>query len=63
MFSGIEVERHAIIANLDIRSFGQVFLSLEDLTVTVLEQFSFLEKDPKLVQIFFHKKEVAFFTN
>lgn len=42
---------------------NQVFLSLEDLSVTVLEQISLLEKDPKLVRIFFHKKEVAFFTS
>lgn len=42
---------------------NQVFLSLEDLTVTILEQISLLEKDPKLVQLFFQKKEIAFFTN
>ena len=41
---------------------NQVFLSLEDLTLAVLEQISLLEKDRKLVQVFFHKKEVAFFT-
>lgn len=42
---------------------NRVFLSLEDLTATVLEQIRLMENDPKLVQIFFHKKEVAFFTN
>lgn len=42
---------------------NRVFLSLADLTVSVLEQIRLLEKDPKLVQLFFHKKEIAFFTN
>jgi transposase len=42
---------------------NRVFLSLEDLTQAVLEQFKILEKDRKLVQVFFHKKEVAFFTD
>lgn len=42
---------------------NQVFLSLDDLTIAVLEQISFLEKDRKLIQVFFQKKEVAFFTN
>lgn len=42
---------------------NQVFLSLEDLTVAVLEQVSRLEKDRKGVEVFFHKKEVAFFTD
>ncbi|MFD2935465.1 hypothetical protein [Spirosoma flavum] len=42
---------------------NQVFLSLTDLTATVLEQIRLLEKDRKLVQLFFHKKEIAFFTN
>lgn len=42
---------------------NRVFLSLEDLIVAVLEQISTLEKDRKLGQVFFHKKEVAFFTD
>ncbi len=42
---------------------NRVFLSLEDLTQAVLEQIQILEKDRKLVQVFFHKKEVAFFTD
>lgn len=42
---------------------NRVFLSLEDLSVVVLEQIRLLEKDPKLVRLFFHKKEVAFFTD
>lgn len=42
---------------------NRVFLSLDELTIAVLEQISFFEKDPKSVQVFFHKKEVAFFTD
>lgn len=42
---------------------NQVFLTLEELTVVVLEQINLLEKDRKLVQVFFRKKEVAFFTD
>lgn len=42
---------------------NRVLVSLEELTTVVLEQISFLEKDPKSVQMFFHKKEVAFFTD
>lgn len=42
---------------------NQVFVSLEDLTEAVLEQISLLRKDTKLVQAFFQKKEVAFFTD
>jgi transposase len=42
---------------------NQVFLSLDDLTVAVLEQVDLLEKAPKSVQVFFQKKEVAFFTD
>lgn len=41
---------------------NRVFLSLEDLSETVLEQISLLEKNRKLIQVFFHKKEVTFFT-
>ena len=42
---------------------NRVFLSLVDLTVGVLEQVRTLEKDRKSVQVFFHKKEAAFFTD
>ena len=42
---------------------NQVFLTLDELTVAVLEQTTLLEKDRKLIQVFFHKKEVAFFTD
>lgn len=42
---------------------NQVFLTLDELTVAVLEQINLLEKDRKLIQVFFHKKEVAFFTD
>lgn len=42
---------------------NRVFLSLADLTEAVIEQTRLLEKDRKLVQVFFRKKEVAFFTD
>lgn len=42
---------------------NQVFLTLDELTVAVLKQIALLEKDRKLIQVFFHKKEVAFFTD
>ncbi|MFD2574685.1 IS630 family transposase [Spirosoma soli] len=42
---------------------NQVFLTLEELTVIVLEQINLLEKNRKLIQVFFRKKEVAFFTD
>ncbi|MBD2699471.1 transposase, partial [Spirosoma sp. BT702] len=42
---------------------NQVYLSLADLTSAVLAQVSLLERDRRLIQVFFHKKEVAFFTN
>ena len=42
---------------------NRVFLSLEDLTEAVLEQIKLLERAPKSVQVFFYKKEVAFFTD
>ena len=42
---------------------NQVFLSLEELRIAVLEQVRRLEKDPESIRIFFHKKEVAFFTD
>ena len=42
---------------------NQVFMSLEELSVAVLDQVKYLEKDPKLVKAFFNKKEVAFITD
>lgn len=42
---------------------NQVFVSLEELTTAVLKQVKGLEEDPKSIQVFFHKKEVAFFTD
>jgi hypothetical protein len=33
---------------------------LKELEVAVLEQIRLLEKDPKLVQAFFRKKEIGF---
>lgn len=42
---------------------NRVFLSLEDLASTVLEQIHLFQKDPKSIQVFFRKKEVAFFTD
>ncbi|GAB3264868.1 hypothetical protein GCM10027347_32250 [Larkinella harenae] len=42
---------------------NRVFLSLDDLTLAILEHISLLEANRKLVQVFFHKKEVAFFTD
>jgi hypothetical protein len=36
---------------------------LADLTLAVLEQIGLLEKDRKRIQVFFQKKEVAFFTD
>lgn len=42
---------------------NRVFLSLGDLTIAVLEQIGLLEKDRKRIQVFFQKKEVAFFTD
>jgi transposase len=42
---------------------NRVFLSLADLAVAVIEQVRLLDKDRKLVQAFFWKKEVAFFTD
>lgn len=41
---------------------NRVFLSLQELTQAVLEQINNLEKDRRLVQAFFHKKEIGFFT-
>lgn len=42
---------------------NQVFTSLKELAVAVLEQIRLFEKDPKLVQAFFHKKEIGFITS
>ncbi|MGM9512430.1 IS630 family transposase [Larkinella sp. GY13] len=42
---------------------NQVFTDLEELTVAVMEQVNCLERDPKLVQAFFNKKEIAFITD
>ena len=42
---------------------NQVFTSLEELGVGVLEQIMLLEKDPKLLQAFFRKKEIGFITS
>ncbi len=42
---------------------NQVFTSLEKLTAAILDQVKCLQKDPKLVQAFFNKKEVAFITD
>ncbi|GAB3555061.1 hypothetical protein GCM10027577_40340 [Spirosoma fluminis] len=41
---------------------NRVFLSLEALTEAVLEQIDTLGKDRRLVQAFFYKKEIGFFT-
>jgi hypothetical protein len=40
-----------------------VFTDLEELTVAVMEQVNCLEREPKLVQAFFNKKEIAFITD
>lgn len=42
---------------------NQVFASLEELTTAVLEQIKLIEKEPKLVQAFFRKKEIGFITS
>ncbi|WP_171063050.1 transposase, partial [Larkinella sp. C7] len=42
---------------------NQVFTSLEELTVAVLDQVKSLEREPKLVQAFFNKKEIGFITD
>jgi transposase len=41
---------------------NQVFANLETLKKAVLDQVKILEKDPKLVEAFFHKKEIGFIT-
>jgi len=42
---------------------NRVFLTLSDLTVAVLEQIDVLQRNRKLVQRFFQKKEIGFFTD
>lgn len=42
---------------------NQVFSSLEELSAAILEQIVYLEKNPKLVQPFFHKKDIGFITS
>lgn len=42
---------------------NQVFTNLDELAAAVLDQVKCLEKDPKLVQAFFNKKEIAFITD
>jgi len=42
---------------------NQVFLSLQDLAQVVREQLNIFEKERKLVQAFFRKKEIGFFTD
>ncbi|WP_240625640.1 IS630 family transposase [Spirosoma pollinicola] len=42
---------------------NQVFTSLEELAVAVLEKIRLLEQDPKLVKAFFRKKEIGFITS
>lgn len=42
---------------------NRVFLSLLDLTHAVRQQLNIFEKERKLVQAFFRKKEIGFFTD
>ncbi|MBD2755295.1 transposase [Spirosoma validum] len=42
---------------------NQVFTSLDELTVAILEQAKRLEKNPVLIKAFFNKKEIAFITD
>ncbi len=42
---------------------NQVFTDLEALTGAVVDQVKYLESNPKLVQAFFNKKEIAFITD
>ena len=42
---------------------NQVFTDLGQLQEAVLEQVEKLRTDKKLITAFFHKKEVAYFTN
>jgi transposase len=42
---------------------NQVFTDLKDLTVAVVDQVKYLENNPKLMQAFFNKKEIAFITD
>jgi transposase len=50
-------------SQLKRRLKNQVFTDLEELAAVVLDQVKYLEKDPKLVQAFFNKKEIAFITD
>lgn len=50
-------------SQLKRRLKNQVFADLEDLTIAVMYQVKCLERDPKLVQAFFSKKEIAFMTD
>jgi len=50
-------------SQLKRRLNNQVFINLEDLSVAVLDEVKYLESDPKLVQAFFNKKEIAFITD
>lgn len=42
---------------------NQVFNNLEQLLAAVLDQLKGLHANPKLITAFFHKKEIAFFTD
>ena len=42
---------------------NQVFINLGELAIAVLAQIKRLEENPKLVQVFFHKKEIGFITS
>ena len=49
-------------SQLKNRLKNRVFLSLQDLMQAVQEQLNIFERERKLVQAFFHKKEIGFFT-
>lgn len=42
---------------------NQVFTSLEELATAVLDQIKILERNPKMVQAFFRKKDIGFITS
>ena len=50
-------------SQLKRRLRNQVFINLENLSIAVLDEVKYLESDPKLVQAFFNKKEIAFITD
>ena len=50
-------------SQLKRRLKNQVFTSLAELAEAVLDQVKYLENDPRLVQAFFKKKEIAFITD